>query len=384
MKSMDEFSNVVRLTRELLHFDTINPPGREEPCIRFLADRLASGGFDIATHEFRAGRPCLVATLRGGKGKPPLCFTGHVDTVALGEAAWIRDPFRGDIVDGKLYGRGSSDMKGGVAAFVIAALAMASLPGRTADIVLVITASEENGCEGAAFLASLRGALGRAGALVVAEPTANRLYVGHKGALWLELRARGVAAHGSMPDQGRNAIYPAAEAILKLRTHPLNYPADPLLGSATLNVGTFSGGTRINVVPDHAGARIDIRTVPGKRSADTVSEIRTLLGPEIAVDVLLDVAPVATDPRDPWVRDVGAVLHARCGKDDEPAGLPYFTDAGFLRAAMGFPPTVILGPGEPDLAHKVDEFCHVSRLVDAVDIYTDIARRWCGDSSSRS
>src|SRR6185437_16938244 len=117
-------------------------------------------------------------------------------------------PFGGEIVDGRLYGRGASDMKSGVAAFVAAAIAEA---GRLADgsgVKLVVTAGEETGCEGAASLAA-SGRLGAAGALVVGEPTANQLFVGHKGALWLKAATAGATAHGSMPEQGDNAVYKA-------------------------------------------------------------------------------------------------------------------------------------------------------------------------------
>ena len=203
---------------------------------------------------------CL-PTSAAGQERPPLCFTGHVDVVPLGAAPWKKDPFAGETDAGRLYGRGSSDMKSGVAAFVTAAVRLAPHLERTAGLALVITAGEETGCEGA-FHLQRDGVLGRAGALVVAEPTSNYPFVGHKGALWLRAKTRGVTAHGSMPERGDNAVYKAARAVSELAAFRFANPPHPLMGQATLNVGTIQGGLNINSVPDQAVIGVDIRTVP--------------------------------------------------------------------------------------------------------------------------
>src|ERR687887_814635 len=162
----------VELTRELVRFDTVNPTSTEERCAEHVARLLEGGGFALARHAFAPGRTSLVA--RHGRGaRAPLCFAGHLDTVPLGAAPWTRDPFGGELDGGKLYGRGSSDMKSGVAAMVEAALRLAKTPLHKAGLTLVLVAGEETGCEGAAHLAKVPGALGRAGALVVGEPTEN-------------------------------------------------------------------------------------------------------------------------------------------------------------------------------------------------------------------
>jgi succinyl-diaminopimelate desuccinylase len=195
----------IALSRELIAFDTVNPPGQELACIRHIESVLTAAGLSTEIHAFGTDRASLIARIGGTDGKPPLCFTGHVDTVPLGNAAWSVDPFAGAIMDGKLYGRGSSDMKCGVAAFIAAICGMAeALQHATSGVVLVITAGEEIGCEGA-FLLAQAGVLGRAGAIVVAEPTSNVAVVGHKGALWLRAITTGVTAHGSMPHLGVNA-----------------------------------------------------------------------------------------------------------------------------------------------------------------------------------
>ena len=175
----------LNLTRTLLKFNTINPPGRERDCARFLGELLETGGYKTEFYDLAAGRPNIVARLEGTSGKFPLCFTGHIDTVPLGATTWTRDPFSGEVEGDKLYGRGSSDMKGGIAAMVIAALRIAELSRGKADITLIISVAEETGCQGAQFLVDRGGIVGSAGALVVGEPTSNYPLVGHKGALSL-------------------------------------------------------------------------------------------------------------------------------------------------------------------------------------------------------
>jgi succinyl-diaminopimelate desuccinylase len=183
-----------------------------------LAGLLAGAGFAAELVPFGEGRAQLLARIGGKADRLPLGFTGHLDTVPLGAQPWSVDPFAAEIADGKLYGRGSSDMKAGVAAFVTACLALADRLAATPGVLLVITASEETGCSGAEALVAAGSRLGRVGALVVAEPTGNRPLVGHKGALWLEAETKGVTAHGSMPEKGVNAVYKAARAVAALQT----------------------------------------------------------------------------------------------------------------------------------------------------------------------
>lgn len=375
MKSISE--EVLLLTQELLRFNTINPPGQEKECVDFLAGRLEGAGFKVGAYEFSAGRPTLVARLRGYGNELPLCYAGHIDTVPLGDSQWSREPFLGEIDGDRLYGRGSSDMKGGIAACVVSALEMAKYPNRKADILLVITAGEETGCEGSAHVASLNGVLGKAGGLVIAEPTSNKLFLGHKGILWLELRTKGAAAHGSMPEEGINAIYPAAEVVLKLKDIDLGYLPHPVLGSATLNVGRIVGGTKINVVPDQVLIQVDIRTVPGRNSDETIGDLKNILGPEVEINSMLDLDAIVTDPCNEWIQDVSSVLSSYSGRPTPPKGLPYFTDAAILTPAFNSVPTIILGPGQIEMAHKTDEFCSISKLSEAVEIYMEISRRWC-------
>lgn len=373
---MPSFSPL-ELTRKLIGFNTINPPGNERECALFIGDILKNGGLEVSYHEFADRRTSLIARKIFDDQRPPLCFTGHLDTVPLGMAGWRKDPFQGELDGDRLFGRGASDMKGGVAAMVLAVLQTALLARGASGIVLVLTAGEENGCEGAGFLAAQEGVLGPAGALLVGEPTANYPMVGHKGAFWLDAEATGVTAHGSMPEQGVNAIYKAARAITRLEDFRFDDAPHPVLGAPTLNVGTITGGINVNSVPDRTEFTIDIRTVPPQNAVRVYRALQDHLGPEIGLKRRADAPAVASDPDDPWVRRVFEVMGRFIGEAPVPRGVTYFTDASALTEAFGHIPTVILGPGEPGMAHKTDEYCHLSKIEAATEAYGEIAGDWC-------
>ncbi len=370
----------VSLTQTLLRMNTINPPGNEDQCTRYLADLLSAAGYDCRLVEFAPRRSTLIARIGGRPDKPPICFTGHVDVVPLGSAPWAHDPFGAEIVGDKLYGRGSSDMKSGVAAFTIAAIAVASEIKDSAGLTLVITAGEETGCEGAFHLVSMTDVaeiLGKAGALVVAEPTGNQPLVGHKGAFWLKASATGVTAHGSMPETGDNAIYKIARAALALENFDFATPPHALMGQGTLNIGTARGGLNINSVPDAAEMTIDIRTVAGQDHRQIWGCLCSRMGTGIGLQTLLDVGSVFTAPEDPWMQSVFARCQTCFDAPLQPKIVSYFTDAAALREPLGKPPTVILGPGEPHMAHQTDEFCYVARIGEAEQLFRQIILDWC-------
>ena len=369
---MKKIPDPVDLTQKLIAFETVNPPGQERECCRYLAEILQEAGFRIDLYEFDAGRTNLVARTPTGNDSLPICFTGHLDTVPLGSADWRVNPFAGEIIGDKLYGRGSSDMKSGVAAMVVAALRFIRESVGSPKITLVLTAGEETGSQGARHLVGLENVLGKAAALVVAEPTANYPMVGHKGALWVEVRTSGVSAHGSMPDRGVNAIYKAVRLVDRLEGFDFEASPHPVLGMPTLNVGTISGGANINSVPDFASIGVDIRTVPGLSNQVVLDRLTSLLGREADIRRLVDVGSVATDPSDPWMQRVWDITAPFLDEPPMAKGVTYFTDASFLTPAFGNPPTVILGPGEPTMAHKTDEFCYLPKIEEAVEIYLKI------------
>jgi succinyl-diaminopimelate desuccinylase len=367
---------VVELTRELVRTETINPPGHESRLADLVGRRLEGAGLDVERVPLAPERDNLIARWPGRGGRPSLCLTAHLDTVPLGRAEWTHEPLAGEIDGDRLYGRGTSDMKGGLAAIVAAAERMAALGRGEAGLEVVLCAGEETGCEGARRLAE-SGALGDAGAVLVAEPTSNYPCVAHKGVVWLDASASGSSAHGSMPHLGDNAVYKLARAVGALEDFGVDGAEHDLLGAPTLNVGTFEGGVNINSVPDSAVAGIDVRTVPGLTGEDVEARLGEVLGSEVRLTRRLDLPPVATDPADAWVEEVFEVMEPLIGERPEPRGLAYFTDAAALTPAYGTPPTIICGPGDADQAHQTDESCSVELLDTAAEGIFEIARRWC-------
>lgn len=358
-------TDALDLAQTLVRLDTAGPDTQERAAVDLLAPLLAGAGFRVAVHAMAPGRPSLVAHY-AGDGGAPLVLSGHLDTVPVGTAPWRHGAFSGTVEGGRLHGRGSTDMKAGVAALVTAALAHAAAGGGRA-LALVLTAGEETGCLGASHLAAL-GALPRAGGIVVAEPTGNRVGIGHRGALWLEATYAGIGAHGATPHLGRNAIYAAAEGIGRCRAERFAGGDDPLLGAMTLNVGTMRGGVAVNSVPDEAAFTLDLRTtVPGSH-AGLVRRFAELLGPGARIATLLDLPAVRTPLDAPLVRAALAAAGAAGVADHAPRALPFFTDASILVEACAAP-AVILGPGDPALAHQTDESCAVDEIAAAVAIY---------------
>ena len=373
----DTIVDPVELTKALVRIETTNPPGNEERALAVLGELLAGGGFDLRWHRFEPGRANLVATLPG-TGNAFLGFTGHLDTVPVGETPWRHPPFAAQEEDGRIYGRGSSDMKSGVAAFVCAALDAAKAGRLERGLALILTAGEERGSEGLMRLRDDGVALPRLAGLVVAEPTSNRLSLGHKGALFLRVTTRGVTAHSSMPQEGDNAVYRLAEAVLKVRDMVLDVAPHPVLGAPSRNVALVSGGHALNAVPDLASFTMDFRTIPGQDHADLLAALRAELGPKFDVEVIHDLPPVWTDSDDAFVGLCGRVLD---DPDAAPLGMPFFTDGSVLKPMTGAP-TVILGPGEPTQAHKTDEWCRADDIRRARDIYARLIAEFGRGSQS--
>jgi succinyl-diaminopimelate desuccinylase len=366
--------DAISLTKALLRFDTVNPPGRERDCARYAGAMLQDWGYAVEYFDFQEGRTSVVARAGGSDKKAPLCLTGHLDVVPLGARAWTRDPFAGETDGDRLYGRGSSDMKAGVAAILLAARAHARSLAKTPGIVVVLTAAEEGGCIGSAQLAQTR-LLGRAGAMIVGEPTSNYPLVGHKGSIKFNARFRGISAHGSMPELGVNAIYKAARALSKLENFDFDTRPHPIMGKPTLNVGTIEGGNTVNAVPDAASIGVDIRTVPGMDHEALLKRIKASLA-EAELEVFSDLKPVWTAPEQEWVQRVFQICRPYLAEPPAARTAPYMTDAANLLKVYAGAPTVVLGPGEAAMAHQTDEYASQERIRQSVAIYEALIRDW--------
>lgn len=382
--SSPAMSGVVALARDLVRIDTTNPPGREAPAVRLLEARLRAAGFETRIVPYAAGeeRSHVVARLRGSGQRPGLMLSGHVDVVPPGNLPWSVDPFGAELRDGRLYGRGSCDMKGGVAAMVAAAEAIAR-SGRAlaGDLVVAITADEERNCLGAEEL--VREPLFEGlGGVIVAEPTGLRPFIAEKGAFWVEVTLLGKTAHGSMPELGANAVAGMAEFLTRWeRLYPADAPHHPLLGRPTLNPAVIEGGVKVNVVPDRCTAQIDMRTVPGlehtalRRALDeTLAAVCAPRGLRHELRVLSDRPPVACPPDSDVALAVRAAIREVTGEDPEPGGVPYCTEMCIWTPTLGIP-GVICGPGLPSMAHQPDEWVAIEQLEAAARLYERAAIR---------
>lgn len=366
------FDNEILLTQKLISFNTVNPEGNEKDIAIFVGNILSSNGFAIDYHKLDNNRLTLIAEKGLSNIKPPIVLTGHFDTVPPGEKQWNEDPFSGKIKEGKIYGRGSSDMKGGLAAMIVASIEAFNDSALQGGVRLIFTAGEEPGCHGAKHLADTGYNLGQASAIIVGEPTANIPAIGHKGALYLKVSALGKTAHSSMPDLGVNAIYKVARAISQIENFKFNVERDELHGFPSVNVGLVKGGKNLNSVPDHAEFTIDIRSTDKVKHSEILKKLSHVLGKEVIIEVLVDLPPVSSFEFSPFIQLVYDVCGINPKKDDLRKSLPYMTDGAVLQQLYNGVPTIILGPGQPEMAHQTDEFCHTTKIEEAVSIYKNI------------
>ncbi|MGE4191922.1 MAG: M20 family metallopeptidase [Pseudodesulfovibrio sp.] len=367
--------DVIDLARRLIRIDTTNPPGRERDALDLLAPLLSSGGARVTLDRFDEGRGSLVARFNAGHRAPALCFAGHIDTVPFGGQTWSHPPLGAEEEAGKIYGRGASDMKSGIAAMCIAALEMIA-EGMDRELVLYVFGGEETGCTGSFHALADPDLLGEPGAVVVAEPTSCRPLLGHKGALWLRCTATGTTAHGAMPELGDNALYKAVDAIRAIRDIDWAVPDHAHLGPMTLSVNTLHSGLNTNSVPDRATFDIDMRTLPGQHGPDIVDRIIRASPPGTIAAQLLDIPAVWTEPSEPWIESAFQVLTPLLDAPPAIETVQFFTDAAAFRRALPDVPILVLGPGDPAMAHQTDEYCAIREIRQAVRLYKAIGAAW--------
>ncbi|MGA2401277.1 MAG: M20 family metallopeptidase [Syntrophobacteraceae bacterium] len=375
---------VLDLTSEMVRVQTVNPPGDELPLAEMLRDRISGCGIEVRLLSLGENRANLISRISGSGERPSMVLCGHLDTVPFGNEPWEHPPLSGIKVDDRIFGRGSSDMKGGVAAMVAAAVAIRRSGLRLrGDLVLAFTAGEEVDCLGARSMVEGR-LLEGAGCLVIAEPSDMDVYIAQKGALWLEAITYGKAAHGSLPHQGRNAILPMADFVLKAVN-----ALDPCvrhrhLGQPTINIGTIQGGLRTNIVPDCCRLTIDLRTLPGQDHQHLYGMFRELLEKsakaacvESEFRIIASRSSVDTPADDPFVELFTEAARQVLGTKPDTGGAPYFTEAAFFVPALKVP-MVICGPGEAALAHKANESVKIDNLYKAARTYALAAARFLG------
>jgi len=377
---------LIDLTRRLIQIPTENPPGNEKKAVLFLKPLLAKMGFRVNIHLSPKGRYNIVAEKRWGKGGRRLIFNGHLDVVPAGNPSqWKYPPYQGKLVKGRIYGRGASDMKGGVASFIhaISMIDRSNIPLNQGSLALHLVSDEEShGHQGMGFLAQ-KGLI-KGDAVIVGEPTGLDLVIAQKGALWLRITSFGKSAHGSRPEQGVNAIEMMMHLIDRLKNVSLE-KRHPLLGKPTINIGVIRGGTKINVVPERCQIEVDRRLLPDEKKEEVLREIKEAIESVQARNPLfkyqieeIDYAePSEIDPDEKIVRIALEAGREVRGERPTVRGFSGFTDGRFYVNQFHIP-TLILGPGGTDQSHTTDESVEVEALIKAAHIYGLIIIKFFG------
>ena len=370
--------DAVALTRALVAVDSRNPviapggPG-EGAAASLLAGVLAGWGFEVELQEVAPGRPNVIART-GKRGGPALMFNGHLDVV--GTDGMVHPPFDAAVRDGRIYGRGSADMKGGIAAMCAAAARAAS--ATNAELVIAAVIDEENESLGTRALVE-RGI--RADAAIVTEPTRLSIMPAHRGFVWLEIEVRGRAAHGSRYDIGIDAIRHAGlllaeldafeEQVLVTRTHPL-------LGRASLHASLVHGGIGLSTYPDRCTLSIERRTVPGESTESVIEEVREAFARvrarrptfDALVRLITAQGPSDVSPDAPVVQSLARAIEGE-GMTMAIEGMSAWTDAAILNEA-GIP-AICFGPGDISLAHAAEEWIPIAEIERATAVLTRMA-----------
>jgi len=373
---------LIDLLRDLVAIDSVNPglvPGAagEAAIASHCAEWMRRAGFDVERQEAAPGRPNVVGVIDGARPGPALMFCGHLDTVGVeGMAA----PFTPEIRDGRLYGRGSEDMKGGVAAMMEAAR-RAKDQWRAGRLIVACVCDEEFESIGAQALVTRW----KADAAVVTEPTSLEIAVTHKGFAWIDIETRGRAAHGSRPADGRDAILRMGRVLSRLEALDRDLAgrdADPLTGPPSLHASTIAGGREWSSYPDRCDLRVERRTVAGEDAALVMREMESILRALKREDeefdgrarLIASRAPYALSPSHALPSMLLTLARAH-GADARIGGMSFWTDAAILGEA-GIP-SVLFGPGGAGL-HSVEEYVELADVEACAAVLHTLARKYCG------
>jgi len=377
-----------KLAADLVAIPSVNPlegpigEGRGEgELVAFVVSRLKEAGIDCETPEALPGRPNVVARV-AGESEEAIVFDAHLDTVSAEGMEF--EPFAGRIEGDKVYGRGSADCKGCLAAMMAALMAVAQggeKPAKT--VILTGTVDEEHRMRG---LLSLLDSGLTAEAAIIGEPTSLEIVIAHKGVARFKVATTGKAVHSSAPDQGVNAIYRMGRVLQALEQYAkggVGTGSHPLLGRGTLSVGVIRGGEYVNVVPDRCEIDVDRRLLPGDEGHKAVGDVRGYLlhaideemGLEVGkAELLVPAMDISSDH--PLVRGVSAVVREVTGKAPV-RGMTGTTHAGQF-VARGVP-ALVVGPGTTGQAHTATEELDLNQLEQAAAIYEALMRNGAGE-----
>ncbi|MCW1928669.1 M20 family metallopeptidase [Bhargavaea beijingensis] len=387
---------VIRLTRELVQIESVYrgegvPGGNEEKVAHYVADVLRGYGIETHVEEVVPGRPNVIGIIDSGKPGPTLLFEGHTDVVTEGNRdAWTYDPFGAEIVDGRMYGRGTNDTKGNLACMITAVHSILQ-DGEDfrGKIILCIPCDEEGMMIGIKHFIKQGWADGVDGA-IICEPEENQVCIAQRGAMRIQVDMYGKMAHGAISWSGINPNWHMARLIVALekleKEEQERLGEDPYLKwpsiTPTILQAPVKGDAQINVIPDHCRMTLDIRTVPAQDHGELREKIKSIIeglkadDPDVNCELtVLDDRPATLTPKeDPVVEAIcGAVRHV-LGKEPVYNGVPGATDGTFLH--VHGVPIVTIGAGDREIPHQIDEYVDIEELAETTAIYRDAALRF--------
>lgn len=371
--------NVVELTQELVRINSENPPGNEEAIAKFVKKFLEDSGIKAELIKSGERRYNVAASI--GKGEGGMMFNGHLDTVPIGEG-WTEKPLGGELKDGKIYGRGAFDMKGGVAAIMVLARKLAKEKLKKRILFTFVADEEAGGDYGSEYLIKNRKGLFRGIKMgIIAEPVGiDNIRIAQKGIAGIRVTFTGKAAHGSRPERGDNAILKAVDfinGVEKLKKQLLG-KKHALLGPATINVGKIDGGTKMNVVPDKCVVDIDRRLIPGETPESSLKQFTDILdrlGVKARIEQMTARNPMELSTDSPLIKEIMKLV-----PNAKLAGIAGYTETEMYNKELGMD-CLSWGAGLKgdtlDMAHVADEYTEVEELKRTVELYEKLARRLC-------
>jgi len=363
------------LLRQLIRADSTAGKG-EAAAAEVVARWFTRHGIDCHIDRWDGNRANVIAQVKTTHKRPGLLFVCHLDVVGPGEETWDHSPFGAVEDEGRIYGRGAADMKGGIAAVVAAICNMvdsrAALQG---DIVFVATAGEETESSGVQRFMQHRGRLPELAGVVVPEPTDLSVVTAHRGLFWLKITTRGKAAHSSMPERGINAITSMKRVLDALEQYRIPFEPHRLLGNSSLSVNMIDGGEAMNIIPDRCTIGVDIRTLPGQDHEALRYDIERILAqlntttPQFDAELAIErsVKAMETDPECDFIKRFCSAVDV-----DLTNAIGFTTDAPYV-VPLGAP-IVIYGPGKPKLCHQADEYIDIADLERAADLFGNVIR----------
>jgi len=363
------------LLRSLIQIKSVNPPGNENQIADFIKKFLLKNNIQSELVPLEEGRSSVVAKIEGEEERN-ITLCGHLDTVGVKEEDWTKPVFEGLIENEKMYGIGASDMKGGVAAILYAAVLLKRrriIPKKT--VQLALTADEEWAYRGAKNLVD-GGYFDRTDFLIITEPSNLQVSTGEKGELWAKAKFFGKSAHGSTPEVGVNTVIPGSEFVMNVtERYEKIFEADPFWGKVSVNIGQFHGGVQVNIVPNYSEIQLDFRII-SEEDKEKVLELIRKTGEEIAKkykvrfteEIFNYHSPIFTSSDNLYVKKF---LQAAGIK--EVIVTKYCTDGATIVPGRKIP-FIIFGPGDIAQAHQNDEYIKLESLYRAVDTFIDFLK----------